>query len=69
MLSLLAVVPHAASGQATGAVVGLVTDSTGQALSDVLVFVDDGAATALTDTLGLFALSGLSLERHALGYG
>jgi hypothetical protein len=56
------------AAQATGSVAGLVTDSAGRPLADVLVFVDDGAATALTDQLGLFALSGLSLEPHVLGY-
>jgi hypothetical protein len=64
----MALAVHAVEAQVTGAVVGLVTDSTGRALPDVLVFVDDGAMTAVTDTLGLFALTGLSLERHVLGY-
>jgi hypothetical protein len=54
--------------QANGTVVGLVTDSEGRPLSNVLVFVDDGAAATLTDSLGMFALSGLTAERHALGY-
>jgi len=65
---VMAVLPHGIAAQATGAVAGLVTDSTGRALPDVLVFVDDGAFTAVTDQLGLFGLSGLSREPHVLSY-
>jgi hypothetical protein len=65
---MMAVPSHGIAAQDTGAVAGLVTDSTGRALSDVLVFVDDGAFTAVTDQLGLFGLSGLSREPHVLSY-
>ncbi|MGE0160155.1 MAG: carboxypeptidase-like regulatory domain-containing protein [Gemmatimonadales bacterium] len=68
LATIVGLPPQSAAAQATGAVVGLVADSTGRALPGVLVFIDDGAAMALTDTLGLFALSGLTLERHVLGY-
>jgi hypothetical protein len=68
LLLLLVLVPRGAASQGTGAVVGLVTDSSGQPLADVLVFVDDGATATLTDQLGLFGLLDLSLSRHVLGY-
>jgi hypothetical protein len=65
---MLAAFPHGIAAQGTGMVAGLVTDSDGRALPDVLVFVDDGASSAVTDQLGLFGLSGLSLEPHVLSY-
>jgi hypothetical protein len=64
----LALASQAAGAQGTGGVTGLVSDSTGRPLADVLVFVDQGAAAVLTDPAGLFALNGLTLERHVLGY-
>ena len=68
VLSLMALATAPARAQSTGAIVGLVTDSTGQPLADVLVFVDDGGVSTLTDQLGLFGLFDLSLERHVLSY-
>ncbi|MBD3316796.1 MAG: TonB-dependent receptor plug domain-containing protein, partial [Chitinivibrionales bacterium] len=62
-LDSTAAVPRAS---ATGAVAGLILDSTDTPLSEVAVFTDDGAVGTKTDDAGRFALRGLTEGLHTI---